>query len=136
MNINKETVLEWLKTRGRSREWLSERCGAEMGTVNSWFSTRGFSDAAVAAIRLLMELDDQSAANALADPGMIQFTLSEFERIERARLAVGSPPRPKFYHDAIVNYIDHIESTEEASKDKASAVTEFKPRGAQKKMSG
>ena len=112
MDLDKRTITDWLKKHSRSREWLAEKCGAEIGTVNSWFSTRGFSDAALATIRALMELDEQANPSATDDGGLIHFSTSEFERIERARVAVGSPTRPQFYHDAIVEYVKEIEAME------------------------
>ena len=110
--LTKEMVTDWLKKHGRSRAWLAERTGCEVGTVHAWFSTRGLSPTAVAAIRVLMELDhaSTSSASAVADEtALIQFTSGEFERIEAARAAVGSPARPVFYRDAIIAYVEEIE---------------------------
>jgi hypothetical protein len=110
-NLDKVKITEWLKQHSRDREWLADQCGAEIGTVNSWFSTRGFSDAALATIDKLMQLDALRAKQSAPvedETALIQFSAGEFERIERARLAVGSPERPVFYRDAIISYVDEV----------------------------
>lgn len=112
--IDKVKVTEWLKRHGRDREWLAAQCNAEIGTVHSWFSTRGFSDAALATIDKLMKLDELQASQATDETGLIQFTTAEFEEIERARAAVGNPTRPQFYRDAILQYVEELKAEEEA----------------------
>ena len=107
--LTKEMVTDWLKKHGRSRAWLAERTGCEVGTVHAWFSTRGLSPTAVAAIRVLMEMDELAGGITTDETALIQFTSGEFERIEAARAAVGSPARPVFYRDAIIAYVGEIE---------------------------
>lgn len=111
MTLTKDQISDWLKRAGRDRYWLGDKCGVSKGTVDQWFY-KGFSDAALATIRALMELDEQAGQGGGNDTGLIQFSTGEFERIERARVAVGSPTRPEFYRDAIVEYVKEIEAME------------------------
>lgn len=106
--IDKVSVTDWLKHHGRDREWLALQCNAEIGTVNSWFSTRGFSDSAQATIDKLMKLDEIAANHPTDETGLIQFTAAEFELLEKARAAVGAPSRPQFYRDAILQYVEEL----------------------------
>jgi hypothetical protein len=114
MNFTKDELAAWLKKHGRSREWLAEATGKSVGTIHNWFSNRSIPEDAKTTISLLMERDMQAAADALPpdDSGLITFTTSEFERIERARAAVGNPSRPDFYRDAIIQFVDDIEEDE------------------------
>lgn len=111
-DLDKVTILDWLKRHGRDREWLAEKCNAEMGTVNSWFSTRGFSDSALATIEVLMQLDAVKAdgTNAPDETGLIELTTGEFERIEKARELTGFETRPEFYREAILKFVEEIEA--------------------------
>lgn len=78
------------------------------GTVDQWFAERGFSSSALATIKLLMERDEQ--ATPTNDTGLIQFSVDEFERIERARQRSGYESRPPFYRDAILKQITAMEA--------------------------
>lgn len=104
MNPTKDQIRSWLTQMGKDREWLAQQCGVSKGTVDQWFY-RGFSDAAVAAISNLMKLHSRTDAD---DTGLIQFTTSEFEEIEKVRFRVGDPPRPQFYRDAILQFVEQI----------------------------
>jgi len=111
--LTKIEIQTWLSARhDGSREWLAGKLGVSKGTVDQWFS-RGFSDSALASIAMVMELDQAAAssigASSSDETALIQFTSGEFERIEAARAAVGSPARPVFYRDAIIAYVDGIE---------------------------
>lgn len=109
--ITKVQIQDWLKRHGRDRLWLAKQCGVAEGTVDHWFSARGFSDAALATIRLLMERDSGSGCviETTAELGPLAFSAAEFEQLERARALVGSPPRLKFYRDALMQYIARLE---------------------------
>ena len=110
--LTKIEIQNWLSEKhDGSREWLSAKLGVSKGTVDQWFC-RGFSESALASISMVMELDHASTASASAatdSTALIQFTSGEFERIEEARAAVGSPARPVFYRDAIIAYVGEIE---------------------------
>lgn len=109
--LTKTQIQDWLTAKaGGSRDWLAVKLGVSKGTVDQWFS-RGFSDSALASIAMAMELDRAvSTPGAASDESaLIQFTAGEFERIEAARAAVGSPARPVFYRDAIIAYVEDIE---------------------------
>lgn len=94
---------------GRDREWLAEQMNVSPGTVDQWFAERGFSKSALATISLLMERD-QTKSSSMSDTGLIQFTVDEFERIERARQRAGYESRPPFYRDAILKQVDAMEA--------------------------
>jgi hypothetical protein len=102
--LSNEEIDAWLKSHGRDREWLADQIPASIGTVYNWFS-KGFSKSAMKTIALLMERDQ----GASADTGLIQFTVDEFERIERARQQAGYETRPPFYRDAILKQVDALE---------------------------
>lgn len=109
--LTKIEIQSWLYAKHNgSREWLATKLGVSKGTVDQWFS-RGFSDSALAGIAMIMELDasSPSVGDGSDETSLIQFTSGEFERIEAARAAVGSPARPVFYRDAIIAYVDGIE---------------------------
>jgi hypothetical protein len=116
MEFTKDEIAAWLKSHNRSREWLAEATGKSLGTIHNWFSNRSIPDDARATIALLMERDLQERESALNAPvddtGLITFSTSEFERIERARAAVGSPTRPQFYREAIIQYVEDVEAGE------------------------
>lgn len=121
--IDKVQVTNWLKRHGRDRQWLAEKCHAEIGTVNSWFSTRGFSDAAKASISALMELDEIKESGPGNDVGSVQFTADEWEKVEMARAVVGNPPRPVFYHNAIMAFVERLQTEEQQAQKKRAPPT-------------
>lgn len=106
--LSNDDIDAWLKSRGRDREWLAEQIPASVGTVYNWFS-KGFSKPALKVIELLMERDKAPCGKA-QDTGLIQFTVDEFERIERARQRAGYESRPPFYRDAILKQVDAMEA--------------------------
>lgn len=108
--LTKIQIRDWLNEHGRDRDWLAEQCGVSKGTVDQWFAGRGFSDSALAAIDKLMQLDEMSARTESSpdETGLIKFTTAEFELLEKARAAVGNPPRTQFYRDAILQYIEEL----------------------------
>lgn len=111
MSPSKDEIRAWLLSHGRDREWLAAQCGVAIGTVHNWFSNRPISDGALATIRLLMERDATSSVSVDVHSalGTLAFTADEFEQLERARALVGSPPRLKFYRDALMQYIARLE---------------------------
>jgi len=104
--MTNEEIENWLKRKGRDRAWLALQIPASKGTVDNWFS-KGFSAPALTVIQLLMDKDEDASAN---DTGLIQFTVDEFERIERARQRSGYESRPPFYRDAILKQITAMEA--------------------------
>ena len=113
--LTKSQIQDWLDANhAGDRNWLAERTGNSPGTVSHWFSSRGFSDSALAAIARLMELDQCSHGGASNEADLISFTTGEWERLETAREAVGSPPRPQFYRDGIMRYVDLIDADDDA----------------------
>lgn len=124
MDFTKEELSDWLKRHDRTREWLAEATGKSLGTIHNWFSNRTIPEDARATIALLMERDDV-ARSAPDETGLIQFTTGEFERIEAARLAVGNPPRPEFYRDAILQFVEDLEEEEEREAGRQSAESDL-----------
>jgi hypothetical protein len=120
MNFTKDELAAWLKSHNRSREWLAEATGKSLGTIHNWFSNRSIPEDARTTIALLMERDLQATpeSSGVDETGLITFTTAEFERIERARLAVGNPPRPEFYRNAIIQYLDDQEELDEIQEAK------------------
>ena len=106
--LTKDQIRAWLALHQRDRKWLAQQMDVSPGTVDQWFAERGFSSSALATIRLLMERDEQAAPT--NDTGLIQFTVDEFERIERARQRSGYESRPPFYRDAILKQITAMEA--------------------------
>ena len=58
--INVE-VKAWLRSIGKDRRWLARELGTTKGVVDSWFSSRGFPDDRLAAIRAMMEDEDNTS---------------------------------------------------------------------------
>lgn len=106
--LTKNQIRDWLLEKKRDREWLATQCGVSKGTVDQWFAERGFSESALATIDKLMQIDKLAAHQPADETGLIQFTTAEFERLEKARVAVGAPPRPQFYRDAILQYVEEL----------------------------
>lgn len=102
--MERQKIKAWLESIQRDREWLAGQIGTTKATVDGWFSTRGFPRQAVKTIERLMR------ESTLAKEGRVlaTFTTDEFEEIEAARDLVGRPPRPQFYHDAIMDYSQAI----------------------------
>lgn len=94
-----DEIRDWLDSTGRDRFWLAEQIGSTKGTVDQWFSKRGFPEYAVKIIERL-----QSDAGTTTDPdvALVTFTLAEFEEIDRARRLAGYLTRREFYRDAII----------------------------------
>jgi hypothetical protein len=105
--LTKDQIRAWLALHKRDRKWLADQMNVSPGTVDQWFAERGFSDSALATIKLLMDRDLETPSN---DTGLIQFTTDEFERIERARQRLGYTERPPFYRDAILKQVESIEA--------------------------
>lgn len=110
MDFTKDELAAWLKEHGRSREWLANATGKSLGTIHNWFSNRDIPEDARATIALLMERDKTAAPP--DETGLITFTTAEFEEIEEARRRVGLPPRPQFYRDGILQYVERIQSAQ------------------------
>ena len=62
MSPSKEDIKEWLRTTGRSRQWLADQCGSvSKRTVDNWLSSpKEIPLATVALIGRLMEDDRQA----------------------------------------------------------------------------
>lgn len=110
--MDKDIVAKWLKDHSKDRDWLAKQLGATKRTIDSWFSTRGFPPWAITNLERLMR------ESATTPDGRIlaTFTTDEFELIEAARHEVGDPPRPQFYHDAIMEYTEAILNKESGKK--------------------
>lgn len=101
--MTKENIRDWLDTIGQDRFWLASQLGSTKGTLDQWFS-RGFPEWAEKAIKRIAA--QQSSAD--SDPNSVQFTIAEFEMIDRARRKVGYETRREFYRDAIIEYADKL----------------------------
>lgn len=87
---SKDDIKYWLKTSGKTREWLGKKCGGtSKNTVNNWLSTSIEIPASqLEIIRRLMAEDAQRAATD-ADPQchlVLRVALEEYERWEHAAL--------------------------------------------------
>jgi SOS-response transcriptional repressor LexA len=93
MDINRETVNEWLAANRRGREWLAERCRVGVAAAGHWLNKKGEARPIPAehqiTIRRLMEED---AANAQAAPLhnlVLEFDDAAYGSIEAAALRSG-----------------------------------------------
>lgn len=116
--LDKAHIQYWLDALHEGdRGWLADGLGvAGKGTVDQWFSTRGFSSTALMGIKNLMTLD-LLKSKAIQRPTMlppgdetalIPLTTGVFEKVELARSLVGNPTRPQFYASAIEEYADRL----------------------------
>lgn len=99
--MTNEEIRDWLDATGHDRFWLAQQLSSTKGTVDQWFSKRGFPDYAIKIIEHLKkeigpELEEDD------DVPNISFTLREFELIEQARNFAGYLTRREFYRDAII----------------------------------
>jgi hypothetical protein len=106
--MQKEQIEKWLSDLGKDRQWLAEQCGTSVRTVESWFSKRGFT---TAALKQIERLHRETTA---APDGRfrVSFDTEEFERIDAARKIIGEPSRPNFYRTAIIDCADRILAAE------------------------
>lgn len=108
-DLTRDEIAAWLTVIGKDRFWLAEKCGSTKHTVDSWFSTRGFPRPALVIIERLMR---DTGHGITADLSRIQFTIAEWEHIERAREKAGYIQRQDFFRDAIVEKADRIRQAE------------------------
>lgn len=108
-DMTRDEIAAWLTVIGKDRHWLAEKCGSTKHTVDSWFSTRGFPKPARVIIERLMR---DTGHGITADLSRVQFTVAEWEHIERAREKAGYVQRQDFYRDAIVEKADRIRTAE------------------------
>lgn len=69
-----EKLRNWLKTNGKDRAWLAEKCGVSKHTVDGWFAGRQISGPAKAAVERV-----------LAGPptiGDLKMSLDEWQQIQ------------------------------------------------------
>ena len=89
MEINRDTVLEWLTNERRSQSWLASQCEVSDQAVSNWLrekNARPISANAQIVIRSLMEED---AAKTQAKPLqnlVLEFSDEEYKAIGRAAL--------------------------------------------------
>lgn len=108
-NDRKHEIAAWLQAIGKDRSWLAEKCGATKYTVDSWFSTRGFPKPALVIIDRLIK---ETGHGINADLSRVQFTVEEWEHLERARERAGYSQRKEFFRDAIIEKGRRIEESE------------------------
>lgn len=98
-----DEIRDWLDRINRDRFWYAEQVGATKGTVDSWFSTRGFPKWALLHTAKLMR-----EASPAGELGKLNFTTTEFDSIEKARHRAGYLSRKEFYRDAILEKVRAI----------------------------
>jgi predicted transcriptional regulator len=89
MEINRDTVNQWLIEQRRSQTWLSEKCGVSKQAVSNWLrenNPQQISAVAQITIRSLMEEDEASAQSAPPHNLVLEFDSLEYETIENAAL--------------------------------------------------
>jgi hypothetical protein len=98
MNVDRESILQWIEDERRDREWLAEKCGVGLSAVGNWLgqsNPRPIPSKAVLIIRSLMEVDLARRAASSKTPQnlVLEFTDEEFSKLENAASLAGSPLR-------------------------------------------
>jgi hypothetical protein len=93
----KQRVKAWLKSSGRTREWLAERCDAKLKTVNNWLSSsRPIPSKALIIINQLMESvsvgpEEPAQGDAPDDRLVLKVSEARYDAYSRAALHDGLP---------------------------------------------
>lgn len=96
MKVTQDSVKQWLKDHGRSRQWLADECESALQTINNWLGTdRGIPAKAVLIIERLMEADEAKAADEAGIPQnlVLEFSKESFSQICDVALSEGKKPR-------------------------------------------
>lgn len=91
MDINRETVNEWLERNRRSREWLAEKCDTSLSNIGMWLNKKGTpreipGDHKITIHRLMQEDAAKESAKPLQNL-ILEFTDAQYGPIEQAALA-------------------------------------------------
>ena len=90
MDINRQTVLQWLKNERRNQTWLAEQCEVSKQAVSNWLrekNPQAISSAATIKIHELMEADAAGSRPRPLQNLVLEFQDDEFAAIGRAALA-------------------------------------------------
>lgn len=88
----KETIKNWLRTTGRSRDWLASECSVEKRTVDNWLSSpRKVPEKALRLITNLIRSDGEASGGGNAKRQNLVLELDEisFELFNLAALSRG-----------------------------------------------
>ena len=87
--MEKEQIRRWLVRENHTRQWLAQKCGVAVKTLNNWLgSERAVPQKALRVIEKLME--DDKASDREAKPRLVlEFTKDEFEMIGATALKEG-----------------------------------------------
>jgi hypothetical protein len=78
--MNPSQIKTWLKTTGKDRHWLAEKCGVHKSTVDGWLSGRPIPKPALAVLSGLIYKDE---------PISPRFTIEQFAKIQQKAKAEG-----------------------------------------------
>lgn len=86
----KERVKIWLKASHLDRQWLADRCGVEIKTVNNWLSSpRPIPAKAVLIIRAIMDATVDPAPPESESVIVLRVDEDRFDAYNRASMAEG-----------------------------------------------
>lgn len=91
MNDLKKNLKTWMKTKGKSRQWLADKCFVSKGTVDNWLSESGsIPHAKKELIRILMNSSSPSRMVAVEQSTLsITFPQELYEVMEKSALDAG-----------------------------------------------
>jgi uncharacterized protein (DUF1778 family) len=99
-----DEVKGWLAEIDKDRLWLADLLRSSKGTVDQWFSKRGFPEWAIQIIRLKQAAMGSDAALQL------RFNPPEWQLIQRAMARAGYTNHFDFMRDAILAFAQEINS--------------------------
>lgn len=125
MTPTKADIKKWLKTSGKSREWLAEQCGVDKRTVDLWLSiSRKVPSKAILIIQRLMA----EKVSPILPQVELDFTDEEWEVISAAMTST-QQTFMEFINSAFRNALKEFAdiALQNAAKEKESARKQFVP---------
>lgn len=90
MDELKKNLKDWMKAKGKSRQWVAEKCFVSKGTVDNWLSESGsIPHAKGELIRLLMASPSSPLVAVEQSTLSITFPQELYEVMERSALNAG-----------------------------------------------
>ncbi|MGL6348251.1 MAG: hypothetical protein ACRC2U_00015, partial [Aeromonas sp.] len=96
MEINRDSVNQWLLTERRSQSWLAAKCEVSKQAVSNWLrenNSRSISASAQIVILRLMEEDRAAKAAKPPHSLVLEFEDADYEQIESAAVKAGKSIR-------------------------------------------
>lgn len=89
--MTKDELIQWMHEKGYSNEWIADKCGVKLSTVNSWRSNRPIPAKAVVILQALKDAENKESEPSKSLPFQLYFQPdhSQFSRWSKAALKAG-----------------------------------------------